>query len=310
MRWRSAGLALLPLILAPAGCDLEDIVADSARFREDFHYSYPLKPGGTLELESFNGSVEILGWEKDEVRITGQKYASTQADLGEVKIEVHAAPEAIRLRTLRPERRRGGMGAKYLLRVPQQVELERIATSNGSIRVEDVRGASRLTTSNGSITLRRIQGRLEARTSNASISADQLNGDLLLRTSNGSIRLERLEGTLEAVTSNGGVYVRLARPAARRPLRLETSNGSIELTLDAFEDNEIRALTSNGPVTLWLPESAKARLKAITSNSSIHSDLPVLTRTSGKNILEGEIGGGGPLIELSTSNSAIRVLRR
>ncbi len=309
MRWRGVCLAALPLMLAPAGCELEDVLHDAARFREDFSYSYPLKPGGTLELESFNGPVEILGWEKDEVRITGQKYAATQADLREVKIEVNAASDAVRIRTLRPERRRG-MGARYVLRVPQQVELERIATSNGSIRVEDVRGASRLGTSNGSVTLRRIQGRLEARTSNASIHADQLSGDALLRTSNGSIRLERLEGALEAVTSNAGIYARLAKPAARRLLKLETSHGSIELTLDAFQDNEIRAVTSNASITLWLPESAKARLRAVTSNGSIHSDLPVLTRTSGKNFLEGDIAGGGPAIELATSNGSIRVLRR
>lgn len=308
---RSSGLrgAFVPLLLAAAGCDLGDILADSARFREEFSYSYPLKPGGVLWLESFNGAVEILSWEKDEVRITGEKYARTESELRDVKIEVSAAPDAVRIRTVRPQRR-GDMGARYVLRVPRQVELERIVTSNGSIRVEDIRGACRLETSNGSITLRRISGRIEARTSNASITADQLTSDASLRTSNGSIRLDQMEGSLEAVTSNAGIYARLSRSAPGRTLRLETSNGSIELTMEAFEQNEIRAATSNASITLRLPESTKARLKAATSNASIHSDFPSLTQTTGKDHLEGDIGGGGPLIQLTSSNGSIRVLRR
>lgn len=309
MRRTGVWLAALPLCVVSAGCDLEDVLAGSARFREDFHYAYPLKAGGRLALENFNGSVEILSWEKEEVRITGVKYARTEADLRELKIEVSSAADAIRIRTVRPAERRGSMGARYVVRVPRQVELERVLNANGSIRLEEIRGSSRLETSNGSISLRRIEGPVEAKTSNASITADRLAGDAVLRTSNGSIRLDRLEGTLEAVTSNAGITVRMAEPAPRRPIRLETSNGSIELTLDDLKENEVRARTSNASITLRLPASVKARVKADTTNGSIHSDFQLLTRAVGKNHLEGEIGGGGPLVQLTTSNGSIHVLR-
>lgn len=310
MRSCRVWLAVLPFLLVPAGCDLEEVLADSAPFREDFSYSYPLKAGGYLALENFNGPVEILSWEKDEVRITGQKYARTESELRELKVEVSAGDDAVRIRTIRPAGRRGGTGARFFLRVPRQVELERITSSNGPIRVEDTRGASRLETSNGAITLRRIQGRLEARTSNASISGDQLQSEALLRTSNGSIRLDQFEGSLQAITSNAGINVRFVKPAARRPLKLETSNGSIELTMDAFEENEIRATTSNASITLRLPATLKARLSAATSNGAVSSDFQLLTRSAGKSYLEGDIGGGGALIQLSSSNGSIRLLRQ
>ena len=38
--------------------------ADSSRYREDFHYSYPQTAAGRLSIENFNGSVEITGWRK------------------------------------------------------------------------------------------------------------------------------------------------------------------------------------------------------------------------------------------------------
>jgi len=39
---------------------------NSERFKDDFHYSYPLKAGGSLSVENFNGSIEILGWDQDK----------------------------------------------------------------------------------------------------------------------------------------------------------------------------------------------------------------------------------------------------
>ncbi len=309
MHLRSLFPILLPLLVFQAACDCDDLFSDSQRHREDFQYSYALKPGGTVTLENFNGAVEILSWEKDEVRITGTKYASFEADLRELKIETAASPGAVRIRTVRPERRNRGMGAKYMLRVPRQVELERIATSNGSIRVEDIRGLSRLESSNGSITLRGMRGRLDAKTSNASINGDDLESEAVLRTSNGSIRIDRMSGTLEATTSNAGIHVRVSKPVPRQALKLDTSNGSIELTMDSFEENEVRARTSNSSITVRLPQEIRARVRASTSNASIHSDFDALTRGIRKNLLEGEIGSGGPLIQLTSSNGSIRVLR-
>ena len=49
-----------------AGCDDIDLdgFGGSQRYKEDFHFSYPLTAGGTLRVERFNGSVEISGWER------------------------------------------------------------------------------------------------------------------------------------------------------------------------------------------------------------------------------------------------------
>jgi len=309
MRSSRYGLIMLPLLMATSGCDLDELLSESSRFQEQFSYSYPLQPGGVVSLENFNGSVEILGWEKQEVRVTGLKYARTQAELREINIEAEATAGAVRLRTVPASGRRGGKGARYLLRVPREVRLEHIATSNGSLRVEDIRGPARLETSNGAVTLKQIEGTIQVRTSNGSITGDELHGEATLRTSNGSIRLDRLRGALEAVTSNAGITARIVDPAPHRPLRLETSNAGIELTMSEFRDNEVTAITSNGSITARLPSSLKARLKAATSNGSIHCDFDLLTRTLSKTSVEGDIGGGGALIQLTTSNASIHVLR-
>ena len=70
-----AALAVVPFQIA---CDFDSIAEASDHFKEDFQYSYDLKPGGRLTLETFNGSVEIVGWEKDSVQVTGTKSAGRE----------------------------------------------------------------------------------------------------------------------------------------------------------------------------------------------------------------------------------------
>jgi DUF4097 and DUF4098 domain-containing protein YvlB len=301
-------LAILPLQM---GCELEGFL-DSERYKEDFQYSYNLKPGGKLSVENFNGSIEILSWEKDSVQITGTKYAATESDLKDLKIETAADADSVRIRTVRPsELRRGNMGAKYFIRLPRQVELERVASSNGSVRVEEVQGNARLETSNGSVRMRKLAGRLEVKTSNGSVEGEDLECEAVLKTSNGAIRIARMSGTVEATTSNGSINVRIEKPKPHQPMRFDTSNGSIELAFESLGDNDIRANTSNSSITLRLPAAVKARLRARTSHGSVHSDFDVMTKggVMEKHELDGEIGGGGPLLNLTSSNGAIRVLR-
>lgn len=301
-------LALPLAALFLAGCDEMDFdVMD--RFREDFHHEHALAPGGKIMLEGFNGSVEIRSWEKDSVEINGTKYATSSERLKEIRIEIEAQKDQIRIRAERPMARRGGAGVKFVLRVPKKVQLEEIKTSNGAIRVEDIEGVANLRSSNGSIRLSRIRGSVRAETSNASIELADVAGGAYARTSNGGIRGEVSKGAFEGITSNSGIEIRLREMDASQPVRLESSNGRIDVTLDAAR--EVRASSSNSSIQLRLPANANATVRAQTSNSSINSDFEVATtgRLS-KTSLEGRIGSGGPLLDLSTSNGSIRLIRQ
>src|SRR2546423_14688526 len=89
-----------------AGCDWEDF-GPSDGYQSDFHYSYPLKPGGKLELESFNGSVEITSWDQNVVDISGSKYASSEQMRDAIKIDITPSDSSIYVRTIRPSERHG-----------------------------------------------------------------------------------------------------------------------------------------------------------------------------------------------------------
>lgn len=293
---------------ALAGCDIEEW-GDSSRYKQDFHQTHPLKAGGRIYVESFNGSIEVTGWDQETADISGTKYASTQEGLEALKIDVVATGDSIRIRTVRPSERRGNMGAKYVIKVPRRTALERLESSNGGIRVEDIEGPVRIRTSNGGLNLARVRGEVEATTSNGGVELADVSGRTVVRTSNGGVRAAEVRGGFDAQTSNGGIRAELRETEPGRALRLGTSNGSIELTVDRL-DNDVEATTSNSSITLRLPAATAANVKARTSNSSITCDFDVSVRgETSKNYLEGAISGGGKLLDLSTSNGSIKLVK-
>ena len=94
MRRKLAILAISPALLVLGACDPESF--GFSRFSSDFHYSYPLQNGGKLSIETFNGSVEVIGWDQEMVEIDGTKHAPTQREADELAIDVdHARFDAV-----------------------------------------------------------------------------------------------------------------------------------------------------------------------------------------------------------------------
>lgn len=295
-----AGLCLL------AGCELEEL-AGGPRVKEEFHYNYPLKPGGRLAVETLNGSITVTGWDREEVDISGTRYASTKEALEALKIDIVPTAEAVRIRTVRPSGWRGSMGASYTIRAPRRVVIERAVSSNGSIEIDQIQGNVRLETSNGRIRAAGVDGEIDAATSNGSIELSECAGPAILKTSNGRIQADGVRAPLEATTSNARIEARLLEASGSLPVKLRTSNGAIQLTLEKPPATDVVLSTSNGSITVRAPASLAAKVKAATSNGQISTGFDVQGGERGKTRLTGTIGGGGPLLELETSNGHIRL---
>jgi DUF4097 and DUF4098 domain-containing protein YvlB len=233
-----------------------------------------------------NGSVEISGWDRDTVEITGTKYAATEVLLRATRIDIQQSAEGIQVRTIRASGVRGNIGARYTIHVPRRIELDRIVSSNGHVEARDVDGPARI------------------RTSNAAVRVNNSKGPLDIETSNGGIDVNDHSGAVTGRTSNAHIRVDLSNPEQGKPVRLESSNGGVSLKMRELNGNNIRLSTSNARIELTLPENANAQLRASTSNGSFHSDQPVQGSIT-KNHADGKIGSGGPYVELSTSNGSI-----
>lgn len=125
-----------------------------------------------------------------------------------------------------------------------------------------------------------------------------------IQSSNGAITIEDTEGPARLITSNGAIRATKLKGL----LTAATSNGAIHLEMTELPRNNVKASTSNGSITVKMPGHANAHLKATTSNAMVKSDF-VLAGVHEPNPkkVDTMIGGGGPIIELTTSNGTIHI---
>jgi hypothetical protein len=131
---------------------------------------------------------------------------------------------------------------------------------------------------------------------------------LSLRSSNGGISVADVEGRIEFRTVNGGV--RLSRLAGEVTGR--TSNGGVDVDLDGatWTGAGLDVETSNGGVRLRIPEQYSARLEVGTVNGGFNIDFPVMVQGRLDREITANIGAGGPLIRVRTSNGGVKVMKK
>jgi hypothetical protein len=132
---------------------------------------------------------------------------------------------------------------------------------------------------------------------------------LNLQARNGGIHLSDVRGRLEFKTTNGGIHVdRVAGEVTG-----STTNGGVHVNLSGgrWEGGPIHLSTTNGGVHLALPADTAAQVRARTTNGGVHSDFPLpnFERNHRPSQFEFNIGAGGPLINLSTTNGGVHIQR-
>lgn len=308
---RSLVFASMAGLMVLSGCDWVDPSEWGAmqRFKEPYSTTGKLASGARVTIETFNGPVEVRGWDREEASVEVVKYASRQDVLDRMDVDVTADGSSLRVRVRRPEGN-CNCGASVAVRVPRRIILEEARTSNGQVTLESLEGSGKVTTSNGMVQAWDLKGDWAARTSNGAVELDKVTGAMTARTSNGRIRVSGLRGSADVETSNGRIDADIAEPQEGAPLVFRSSNGSISVKMDRWARNPLRLTTSNASITLALPPGVNADVRAVTSNGRVSSDYEVAARDFGRNRLEGRLGAGGERIELTSSNGSIRIVRR
>ncbi len=243
---------------------------------DTFEQTVALAQSGQVEIETTNGSIRVETWDRSEVRVVARKKgrgdnaSEAREMLEQIEIEVQELGGKVRVTAKLPRSGwfdNGSASVSFQLTVPAEAEVE-ATSSNGSIEVRGLGGRARLETDNGSI------------------KADGVHGSLSAHSDNGTIKALDVHGAIEAETTNGAINAEIATADLAEDVSLETTNGSIELRLDAGVAASVHGRTRNG---------------------SVSTDFPGGTQDRRKKTLDLDINGGGPRIELESSNGSIRV---
>lgn len=216
--------------------------------------TYPLAAGGSFTLDNVNGSVQLDGWERDQVEVRAVKSARRNAaDLDRVQVEVESHTGSVAVHTRYPKDSGVDVEVEYRIHVPYRVLLGEIATVNGSIRIRGVEGTGHIRSVNGNVELLDSAGRFSA------------------RTTNGNVRLE-----LRHLTDG-------------EPMKLETVNGSVVLALpsDARANFDVRSL--NGDFHSDLPLETQGSLTTRAFHGRLGSgggDISIRTVNGGIRVIQ------------------------
>ncbi len=134
--------------------------------------------------------------------------------------------------------------------------------------------------------------------------------DLSLTAFNGGINVSDVRGRIEFETKNGGV--RLTRVGGN--VKGETLNGgvTVDLTGSTWQGEQLDVRTTNGGVNLNVPANYSAHVQTGTVNGGVDSDFPIGLTVQGRTRptnLDFNVGSGGPLIRVTTTNGGVKLRR-
>lgn len=259
----------------------------ASTYTKEFNKTIDFLSGGKVNVKNVNGKIYLTSWDKESVKVEAEIKVKARSrreadDIFEkVKIIIDRQSDVVTIEPDYPKKQREGGFWDWIFGLHKSTP-----TVNFTIKVPKKSDLS-IRSTNGHLTVVDIKGEVNLGTVNGGIDADEINGPLDAHTTNGAIKVAELNGSLDTHTTNGSITARLTRFS---------------------EDDEIQVNTTNGSVRLTLPADIKADVKASTVNGSIHTDFPLTVQGKIlKKRLRGKINGGGGIIDLSTVNGSIKI---
>ena len=288
------------LAVGLGGCVVR-VDSDGYRQREEKRFTTKGRP--TIQLTTFDGSVEIRGWDRDEVSVEIEKRGRDKDAVDTIEVVASQTGETVSVDVKKrgnPPKGSYQVGflhsqsrsARLVASVPTGSDLV-VRTGDGSIRVEHVRG------------------KIELRSGDGSVKGSDLGGDVFAHTEDGAIELEGVDGRCDVASDDGSIAVQGRIDA----LRVRTDDGSV--VVKALAGSKIsrdwNLSTRDGSMVIYVPDRLGADVDAETRDGSVRYDdsLTFAREGSGRprGVLRGRLGDGGSRLVMRSGDGSIRLRR-
>jgi hypothetical protein len=185
------------------------VVAGTAAAQERVNETRPASPTGTVEIVNTAGSVRVVGWNRNEVQVTGTLGRGVE------RLDFATEGDRTRVRVVLPREARNVQRSDLEIRVPARSNPQ-VRTTSADIEVSGVGGAIDARSTSGSVT---ISGNAREVAANSTSGRVEITGERLQTlkagTVSGAIRLRGSSGSVEAESVSGAVDISVATPQAR-----------------------------------------------------------------------------------------------
>jgi len=325
-----ASLPELPSIPSlPPVASLADSSALSFPYGDDGHFDRTLTVTGPVDLDVQTGAGNIVVKTGDASKV--EVHATIRAnhrsgDVTKYIQEIEANPpidqngNVIRVGRIENNDWKRNISISYELVVPAQTKL-RTESGSGDEKIDGVAGPLDSSSGSGSLTISNIGNEVRAQSGSGSVNLKNVHGGAKLTAGSGSISASGIAGGLIASSGSGSIHLEQTAPGNAE---IHTGSGEIEVTganggvvaqtgsggvsVEGTPAGEWRLRSGSGDLNVKLPPQASFNLVAHTGSGSIDSsrEIAVQGKISPRD-LQGKVGGGGPVVELSTSSGSIQI---
>jgi len=290
-------MLVLPILTGPAFGDT---------FGFDFQKIYETNGPVSLEMETVRGNISIERTDSDKLIIEATKIihaadrenAEEVADHVEIKVDRQGNSFSIKTNYLVMFNRSRsfwnrvlGVGddsfgdVNFKIQLPDDCDIK-ITSHYGDILVENNEGPVEIVNSGpGHISVAYCTGHVTVQQPQADIDLDWIEGDIRVKSESGRIHAIQLEGSID----------------------ISTLSALVDVKTELLSNNSYLIETTTGKISFSVPESSSGSLKIDTRSGEIKTDVPIAVTSMARNSLEGDFGGGGVRIVLTSSTGDVEI---
>ena len=219
-------------------------------------------PGVTLMLSNLSGDIEVMPWNRNEVRIEARHDRSdrivTELQDGVLKLGVSSrepSPSVV----------------EWRLTVPVWLPLE-LSGIESEISVTGMRSSVRAQTMRGDVLITSCQGPLQVNSVEGEVHVSDVSGNVNAGSVNNVVRIVRVIGPVEAQTINGDIQLeKLASPS----VDASTVNGRVYFASPFQQRGRYAFASHSGQVYIGVPVDQHVNVTMSSFNGQVESSLPM-----------------------------------
>lgn len=288
------------LILAAA------LLAPAALAQTAINETRPLDARGRVDISNLKGRIEVRGWERNEVQVTGTLGKGVE------KLDIDGSGPQVSIEVRYP-RNNGWGGEKtgptdLVVMVPLRADLD-IESVAADVHVSGTgSGELSISTVSGSVVAAAAPRKADVETVSGNATLTLNSDDVDVATVSGSILLRgRLAGEIDAETVSGRIEV-IVNGEKVRDLGASTVSGRVEVSTDVAPAGEISMESVSGDLILRLPKDVSAQVSGESFSGSLKATGVTIEKRRGPgSSFTTRYGDGNARISVETFSGSAEV---
>jgi DUF4097 and DUF4098 domain-containing protein YvlB len=178
-----------------------------------------------------------------------------------------------------------------------------VETTSGNVDISMIEGDVTVSGTSSDLKIFDVRGNVNISSTSGNVSAESVVGSVWIDNASGDLFLKRIGGNINATTVSGSMVIEQIEGG----LHLESSSGDMEVTTKILPPYEYYGETSSGDIHFSLPKDSNAEVKLETTSGELDCRLPLNLSTVSRNLLKGNLGTGGPSLNLITTSGNIKL---